>query len=173
MSNDCDEEIDESAVDLTTWYFDRDNDGHRTNDDTITDCAQPDGYVSSGNDCDDENNLRHPNAEQTCTGIDDNCDGNLDENEVPSGQRSVPLTEPVWIYKIWEWVVEHTPFQLVEHRYKPTVIKIQTVEGGHWFGNMPITKLAHPQIICGSMPVLCSRLPYFGDSDCNIPQKHR
>ena len=43
MSNDCDEEIDESAVDLTTWYFDQDNDGHGTNDDTIIDCAQPDG----------------------------------------------------------------------------------------------------------------------------------
>ena len=42
-------------------YFDQDN-----NDDTITDCDQPDGYVDLGDDCDDEDGLRHPNAEQTC-----------------------------------------------------------------------------------------------------------
>ena len=74
---------------------------------------------------------------------------NLDENESLQNDKVtlVPLAEPVWIYKIWEWVAVHTPFQLAEHRYKPTVIRIQTVEDGHWFGNMPITKLVPPRII--------------------------
>ncbi len=37
----------------TTWYADADNDGHGDINNSISDCIQPPGYVSSNNDCND------------------------------------------------------------------------------------------------------------------------
>ena len=78
-----------------TWYKDADNDGW-SDGTTLTQCAQPPGFKLASNllgtsgDCADglgqvsgfPNNSRaniYPGAPELCNGIDDNCDGTIDE----------------------------------------------------------------------------------------------
>ena len=61
------------------WYLDADGDGfgHRTI--FVMSCTQPTGYVADNTDCNDNNASINPNAVELCNGIDDNCDGAVDE----------------------------------------------------------------------------------------------
>ncbi len=63
----------------TTWYLDNDNDGYGNPDENVSACDQPLGYVTVPGDCDDNNASVNPVAIEICNGIDDDCDGNLDE----------------------------------------------------------------------------------------------
>ncbi|MFM9986820.1 MAG: MopE-related protein [Flavobacteriales bacterium] len=63
-----------------TWYADGDNDGYGNPNSSITNCTPPLGYVSNNLDCNDANNAVNPNATEICNGIDDDCDGQVDEN---------------------------------------------------------------------------------------------
>jgi len=77
--NDCDGNVDEDATDATVWYADADGDGYGDEDDSIESCDQPDGYVDNADDCDDDDTLRNPDADENCDDIDNNCDGHIDE----------------------------------------------------------------------------------------------
>ncbi len=78
IDNNCDGEIDEGVT--TTYYPDGDGDGFGDNSDGGTDaCAASDGLVTTVGDCDDSNPDVHPEADETCNEVDDNCDGAIDE----------------------------------------------------------------------------------------------
>ncbi len=78
IDNDCDGTVDEGV--LNTYYYDADEDGYGTAGIATTTCgAAPDGYVAGNNDCDDDNVDINPGAEEICDGIDNNCDGTVDE----------------------------------------------------------------------------------------------
>ena len=64
---------------LQTWYQDADADGF--GDPAVSQQAEtaPEGYVAEGTDCDDTNASVHPAAVELFNGIDDNCDGVIDE----------------------------------------------------------------------------------------------
>jgi large repetitive protein len=78
VDNDCDGEIDGGALDVQEYYEDSDSDGYGDAADTAIGCDPSQGYVDNGLDCDDDNNTISPDAAESCNGIDDDCDGDID-----------------------------------------------------------------------------------------------
>ena len=66
------------------WYKDADGDGYGDTSIFVLACEQVIGYVSLAGDCNDADSLIHPNAFELCNGIDDNCNGQIDENTCSS-----------------------------------------------------------------------------------------
>ncbi len=82
IDNDCDGDVDEdSAVDAATWYADADGDGYGDAGSTAVACSAPSGHVSDDTDCDDTTADAHPAATESCDGIDNDCDGAVDEDD--------------------------------------------------------------------------------------------
>ena len=75
LDNDCDGEVDENTA--NTWYIDGDGDGYGAGE-GIGSCVQPGNYVPIAGDCDDEDPEVHPGASEECDGVDDDCDGQVD-----------------------------------------------------------------------------------------------
>ena len=82
IDDDCDGQIDENPVDGNTFYADTDGDGFGNPSVSMQACVAPNGYVANNTDCSDNNASIHPGANEICNGIDDDCDGQIDENPV-------------------------------------------------------------------------------------------
>ena len=67
---------------LLTFYRDRDNDGFGSAVDSTHAYAVLSGYVANNTDCNDNNAAINPGATEICDGLDNNCDGNIDEGVV-------------------------------------------------------------------------------------------
>ncbi len=74
---DCDEDVDESAVDAPVWYPDADVDDYGDSAAVgAPSCEAPAGYVANALDCDDASTRVNPAATETAyDGVDDDCDG--------------------------------------------------------------------------------------------------
>jgi hypothetical protein len=80
VDNDCDGAIDEDeAADVSTWYADTDDDGYGDSAYSFVSCEAPVGYVSDATDCDDSDSSVYPGATEYCNGLDDDCDGVVDD----------------------------------------------------------------------------------------------
>ncbi|PXF60603.1 MAG: hypothetical protein C4B59_08775 [Candidatus Methanogaster sp.] len=77
IDDNCDGQVDEGV--MTTYYGDADGDGYGDPTNTTDACSAPDGYVTDNTDCDDTNADVNPGATEVRNGIDDNCDGQIDE----------------------------------------------------------------------------------------------
>ena len=76
----CDGQADEGAAQgCTTYYPDGDGDGFGTAAGAKCQCTGGVGLVTESGDCDDKVAAVNPNATEACNGIDDNCDGVVDE----------------------------------------------------------------------------------------------
>ncbi len=79
LDNDCDGEIDENG-DLEAWP-DEDGDGYGDeNAASIQACDLPSGYADNPRDCDDSEATTYEGATEQCDGIDNDCDGEVDES---------------------------------------------------------------------------------------------
>lgn len=78
IDNDCDGQIDEDPVFLT-YYYDADGDGYGNSNISLEACEQPTSYVLRGGDCFDKDEKVNPGATEVCDGIDNDCDGQIDE----------------------------------------------------------------------------------------------
>jgi hypothetical protein len=79
--DDCNGVVDdtESAV---VWWADEDGDGFGDPDSAVSVCdTAPTGHVQTDGDCDDTDAAVHPDALEDCNGVDDDCDGAVDEVE--------------------------------------------------------------------------------------------
>jgi len=95
IDNDCDGDVDEDIV-TSTYYEDLDGDGFGNDAVTVEDCSQPAGFVAIGGDCDDGDAGINPDAPEICDGVDNNCDGLIDDEDptvscdpVPQGGKFV------------------------------------------------------------------------------------
>ncbi|MEW6076336.1 MAG: PilC/PilY family type IV pilus protein [Thermodesulfobacteriota bacterium] len=76
VDNDCDGGLDEGCV---RWYRDSDGDAYGDPAVSVDAVSQPAGYVAAGTDCDDNDAAVNPGAVEVCDGVDNDCDGGLDE----------------------------------------------------------------------------------------------
>ena len=76
IDNNCDGNVDEGAA---TYYRDADSDGCGNPADSIVSIGEPAGYVNNDADCDDSNGDVNPVAIEVSDGIDNDCDGSVDE----------------------------------------------------------------------------------------------
>lgn len=80
--SDCDANPTNGCEPLTTFFEDKDGDGHGVADVTTDTCFQPAGYSSVADDCDDNDGRAFPGQSQYFStprasgGFDFNCDGN-------------------------------------------------------------------------------------------------
>ncbi len=79
LDNDCNEVIDDNALDATAWYLDDDGDGYGDPEELTLACEAPVGHVANDNDCDDTDARFNPSAiEADCEDPSDyNCDGSV------------------------------------------------------------------------------------------------
>ena len=88
-SADCDDR-DPDVISESDWFPDLDGDGWGATDFPVQACHQPDGHVAIGGDCDDSSSAIHPDADEVCNELDDDCDGAVDElqgQDVPTWYR--------------------------------------------------------------------------------------
>ena len=88
--DDCDGYVDDDDPDVEGRVMlqqDADLDGYGSMDPHAVDafCTQPDeGWVADDSDCDDTDPGVNPGAEESCNGVDDDCDGETDEGAIGS-----------------------------------------------------------------------------------------
>lgn len=75
--NDCDGTVDNGVG--MTFFRDSDGDGYGDPNEKKNMCGSPAGYVNNDGDCDDTDKTVHPGAEEVPDGVDNNCDGRIDE----------------------------------------------------------------------------------------------
>ncbi len=85
--NDCDGLVDDEddsldPATLDSFYADADADGYTDPASEVQACDRPSGYdeASDEDDCDDADAEIHPGAEEWCDGVDEDCDGEVDED---------------------------------------------------------------------------------------------
>jgi hypothetical protein len=103
----------------SVYYADTDGDGYGNASSSTNACSQPSGYVSNSTDCNDTNSAVNPAATEVANGIDDDCDGTIDEGTTPSapgvtnstvcvGSPSVTLTATAFPGHTLRWYAAAT-----------------------------------------------------------------
>jgi hypothetical protein len=84
--NDCDGSTDEpDAADAESFYDDTDGDGYGDPAALSRACSAPSGAVADKTDCDDGRMSVNPGAAEACDGLDNDCDGDVDDGVLGSG----------------------------------------------------------------------------------------
>ncbi|MEC7985748.1 MAG: MopE-related protein, partial [Myxococcota bacterium] len=96
VDNDCNGAMDDEDLNLDLnsafiYYIDLDGDGYGNSETGLLRCSEEEGHVLNGEDCDDENASIHPQADEVCDTIDNDCDGliDLDDDSMDPGSSSV------------------------------------------------------------------------------------
>ena len=78
---DCDGSVDEDAVDAPTWCIDTDGDGWGDPGTAVgPTCEDVKGHVPRCGDCDESDPAVHPGMDEICDGVDQDCDGHVDDD---------------------------------------------------------------------------------------------
>jgi hypothetical protein len=81
VDNDCDGEVDgTNAIDGGPWFVDSDGDSFGEDKEVFGACELLKGYSENDEDCDDGDSGIYPDAPEVCDGVDQDCDGEVDES---------------------------------------------------------------------------------------------
>jgi hypothetical protein len=69
----------ETPCEESVWFADADEDGFGDADAGVAACDPPEGFVVDATDCDDGNAAVYVDAIEDCDGVDNDCDGEVDE----------------------------------------------------------------------------------------------
>lgn len=93
LDNDCDGEVDgPGSLDARLFYWDFDADGYGDPDRAERSCRLKDWLVENDLDCDDAKDAVHPEAQEICDGIDNDCDTLVDDAD----SSTDPATFAIW-----------------------------------------------------------------------------
>jgi hypothetical protein len=81
---DCDDN-DPDANPNSEWYPDGDGDGYGAATGAVSGCEQPANTVADGGDCADGDPDVHPGVVETCDGVDQDCNGSIDDGATDFG----------------------------------------------------------------------------------------
>jgi Putative metal-binding motif len=73
--NDCNGVVDDGII----LYADADGDGWGDPDALLIACDEPPGYILDDSDCDDGSDVIHPDAEEVCDSVDNDCRNGIDD----------------------------------------------------------------------------------------------
>ncbi len=79
IDDDCQGGIDDGLPNRVAYFVDNDRDGFGNPDASVLSCLQSPGLVTDAGDCDDTRAYVHPGAVETCDGLDDDCNGLVDD----------------------------------------------------------------------------------------------
>ncbi|MDX1913648.1 MAG: LamG-like jellyroll fold domain-containing protein [Saprospiraceae bacterium] len=88
LDDDCDGLVDEDAG--TIWFADQDGDGFGDPVSSILSCVPPAAFVANSDDCDDNNSAIYPDADEIINGLDDDCNGIVDDTTGTSAVWQLP-----------------------------------------------------------------------------------
>jgi hypothetical protein len=93
------------------FYRDSDGDDFGTDTDVVMACAAPMGFVDIAGDCDDALDTVHPDADETCDGVDNDCDpATVDGAEAcEAGEQCVvgACSPAAWIRAVGTGIDDH------------------------------------------------------------------
>ena len=81
LDDDCDGLTDYGAPGAQVWYPDADGDGYGVGVGVVA-CDDPGDHAPQGGDCDDQDEAVHPAREELCDGVDQDCDGVVDDEAI-------------------------------------------------------------------------------------------
>jgi len=88
VDEDCDTVVDDAPIDGTAYAPDGDGDGWGEAGTLVRSCTPLAGYVANDDDCDDGDAGVSPDGDETCDGVDEDCDGAVDG---PGSLDAVPF----------------------------------------------------------------------------------
>ncbi|MFT4626422.1 MAG: hypothetical protein ACI8PZ_005099 [Myxococcota bacterium] len=97
VDDDCDGLVDDFDPDVEpdrTFFRDLDADGYGAARPVAVACAAPPGHVDRAGDCDDSRADVHIDAPEVCDGVDNDCDGLLDDDDPALDLASRPVWYP-------------------------------------------------------------------------------
>lgn len=92
----CTASIDITVNPQQTYFADADGDGYGNPNVVVSNCNPPTGYVTNNTDCNDNNAAVHASTTETCNGLDDNCNGQIDEGLTQGSVTAVSVTTNVF-----------------------------------------------------------------------------
>lgn len=97
IDDNCNGSTDEGCI-TYTFYADSDGDTYGNPSASVTqgNPTAPEGYVTNNLDCNDSNPAVNPSAMEICNGIDDDCDGTIDNN-TPALASATSIAGPVGV----------------------------------------------------------------------------